>query len=55
MVLTVVNDEYKKLGGISTHFKREAKIMVGLFLVVVVLGLIAGLLGPWIFQYLPVR
>ncbi len=34
--------------GISKHFRREATIMVGLFILFLVLSLIAGILGPLI-------
>jgi len=40
--------------GVSGHFCREAKIMAGLFVVVVAGGLLVGLLLPRIRQWLAV-
>lgn len=40
--------------GMSGHFRREAKIMLGLFVVLVAGGLLLGLLLPRIKQWLAV-
>ena len=34
------------MGGMSGHFRREAKIMVGFFVSIVAVGLLIGLLMP---------
>ncbi len=36
----------------SGHFRREAKIMAGLFVAVVTVGLLIGLLVPYVRQWL---
>lgn len=40
--------------GISHHFRREAKLMVGLFVAVVLLGILAAMFGPQVAQYIAV-
>jgi hypothetical protein len=41
-------------GGISQHFRREAKIMAGVFVVLMVLALAAGVFGPRLLRYIEV-
>ncbi len=36
--------------GISSHFEREAKIIVGFFVIFILIGLLVGLMGPWLMQ-----
>jgi len=36
--------------GISHHFRREARLMAALFLIVVVLGALVGLFAPALFR-----
>jgi hypothetical protein len=42
----------KSFGGISAHFKREVKIMIGIPIVLIILGFIAAFVGPLIIQHL---
>jgi hypothetical protein len=37
--------------GISRHFRREAKIMVGFFVLLLLLGLVAGIVGPFFVEH----
>jgi hypothetical protein len=37
--------------GISRHFHREAKLMAGVFFVLIVVTLLAGLIGPRLFRH----
>ncbi len=39
---------------INRHFKREAKIMIGIFFAIVVLGLVMGLIGPYVLTFFDV-
>jgi hypothetical protein len=41
-------------GGISRHFLRETKILVGLFLAPIVLAVLVGLFGPQLLRFLEV-
>ena len=40
--------------GISGHFRREARIMIGFFVALVGMSLILGLRGPRVARWLPV-
>jgi hypothetical protein len=40
--------------GISSRFEREAKIMAGLFFILILIGLVAGWVGPWVLHHLEV-
>lgn len=40
--------------GISSHFEREAKLMVGLFLVLILVALLAGLFGQKVLRFLEI-
>lgn len=40
--------------GISNHFRREARIMAGMLLVLLLLGLIASFVGPYLIRYIEV-
>jgi hypothetical protein len=41
-------------GGISRHFHREAKLMAGVFCVLIVLTLLAGLFGPRLLRHIEI-
>ena len=41
-------------GGISSHFEREAKLMVGFFVALILVALLAGLFGPKIMRFLEI-
>jgi cytochrome c biogenesis factor len=41
-------------GGISSHFRREAKLMAGVVLAVLLLGVLAAVLVPSIVQFVAV-
>ena len=40
--------------GISAHFEREAKLMLGFILMLPLLALLAGLFGPWILRQIDI-
>ncbi len=44
----------KKSHGISYHFEREAKIMAGLFLMLIVLAIFAAIIGPWVLRQIDI-
>lgn len=48
-----MNSKYSRIG-ISNHFSREAKLMVGICLFVFVLGLLAAIFIPEIKQFFDV-
>jgi hypothetical protein len=37
---------------ISHHFRREALMMIGFLVALLVLGLVASMIGPWVMSYL---
>jgi hypothetical protein len=41
-------------GGISRHFRREAKLMAGVFFVLIVVTLLAGLFGPRLLRHIEI-
>jgi hypothetical protein len=43
-----------KQGGISTHFGRAAKIIIGCFLLVLVLGISLAIFGPWLLRQIEI-
>lgn len=38
--------------GVSSHFKRESKLMIALPVLIITIGLLAGIFGPQILKYL---
>jgi hypothetical protein len=40
--------------GISHHFERESKVMAGLPFVLMLIGLLAALVGPWVMHRLDI-
>lgn len=41
--------------GISNHFRREARMMAGTFIALLLLGLIASFVGPYLIRYMEVN
>lgn len=50
----LLNKDRKKLLSISYHFEREAKIMVGLFLAMIVVLFFAEMIGPWVLRQIDI-
>lgn len=44
----------KKITGISAHFEREAKLMMGCFLIPLLLVILAGVFGPWVLRQMEI-